>query len=361
MAGSFETTASGEKFRPPRRRFSRSGRFERADARLVEECLSELREQNQRLQVAFDNMSAGLIMFDGSARVVVCNSRYLEMYCASPEVVKPGCTLRDLLIHRKAAGGFSGDIDEYIADSLASTATGNLTVKIKEFSDGRVVQIKDQPLSGGGWVAIHEDITERRRAERRIARLAHYDPLTDLPNRVLFFENLKSALSRVATGGGIAVLYLDVDRFKTVNDTHGHSVGDRLLKGIGDRLRQCTHEADTVARLSGDEFVIIQSTLHRPSDAALLASRILNGMKKPFEFDGRRLAADVSIGIAIAPRDGVEEDKLLGHADMALYDSKARGRGTYRFFSFEAGDADKERREATPSTARDLAQYDADM
>ena len=358
MTGSFKTPASGrEKFRAPRgeiRRVSRSGRFERAYARLIEESQADLREQNQRLQVAVDNMSAGLIMFDGSARVVVCNKRYLEMYCASPEVVKPGCTLRDLLIHRKATGGFSGDIDEYIADSLASTATGNPTVKIKEFSDGRVIQIKDQPLSGGGWVAIHEDITERRRAERRIARLAHYDPLTDLPNRVLFFENLRSALSRVATGGGIAVLYLDVDRFKTVNDTHGHSVGDRLLKGIAERLRQCTRETDTVARLSGDEFAIIQSTLHRPADAAHLASRILEGMKKPFEFDGRRLTADVSIGIAIAPRDGVEEDKLLGNADMALYDSKAHGRGTYRFFSFATGDAEQDQREAA---AKDDAAY----
>ena len=351
MTGSSNTPASGrEKFRLPRRaihRFSRSGRFERAYARLVEELQADLREQNQRLQVAVDNMSAGLIMFDGSARVVVCNRRYLEMYRASPEVVKPGCTLRDLLIYRKATGGFSGDIDAYIADSLASTATGNPSVKVKEFSDGRVIQIKDQPLSGGGWVAIHEDITDRRRAERRIARLAHYDPLTDLPNRVLFFENLKSALSRVATGGGIAVLYLDVDRFKTVNDTYGHSVGDGLLKGIAERLRQCTREADTVARLSGDEFAIIQCALHRPSDAALLASRILNGMKQPFEFDGRRFAADVSIGIAIAPRDGVEEDKLLGNADMALYESKAQGRGTYRFFSFATEDAEKARWEAT--------------
>ena len=169
MAGSFKTPASGwGKFRLPRafRRLSLSGRSERAYTRSLEESLAELREQNQRLQVAVDNMSAGLIMFDGSARVVVWNRRYLEMYCASPEVVKPGCALRDLLIHRKATGGFSGDIDEYIADSLASTATGNPTIKIKEFSDGRMLQIKDQPLSGGGWVAIHEDITERRRAER---------------------------------------------------------------------------------------------------------------------------------------------------------------------------------------------------
>jgi PAS domain S-box-containing protein len=172
---------------------------------LIEESQAKLREQHQLLQAAVDNMTDALIMFDATARMVVCNRRYLEMYRVSSDVVKPGLALRDLLIHREANGGFSGDIDEYIADSLASTATGNPSIKIKEFADGRVIQIKDQPMASGGWVAIHEDITERRMAERRIAHMAHYDSLTDLPNRVLFFEHLRSALSRVPTQGGIAV------------------------------------------------------------------------------------------------------------------------------------------------------------
>jgi diguanylate cyclase (GGDEF)-like protein/PAS domain S-box-containing protein len=325
-----------QKFHPFRRgprRVSRNKRFDRSYKRLIEESQAKLREQHQLLQAAVDNMTDGLIMFDGSARVVVCNRRYLEMYHASPEIVKPGLALRDLLIHRKATGGFFGDIDEYIADSLASTATRNPSIKIKEFADGRVIQIKDQPMPSGGWVAIHEDITERRRAERRIAHMAHYDSLTDLPNRALFFERLRSALSCVPTHGDIAVLYLDVDRFKVVNDTYGHAVGDRLLKGAAGRLRRCARAADTVARLGGDEFAIIQSTIHEPADAAVLASRILDEIGTPFEFDGHRLAAGVSIGIAIAPRDGLEEDKLLSNADVALYASKARGRGTYRFFS----------------------------
>jgi diguanylate cyclase (GGDEF)-like protein len=327
-----------EKFRTFRReprRVTQNKRFDRSYQRLIEESQAKLRDQHQLLQAAVDNMTDGLIMFDGSARVVVCNRRYLEMYRASPEVVKPGLTLRDLLIHRRATGGFYGDIDEYIADSLASTATGNPSIKIKEFANGRVIQIKDQPLPSGGWVAIHEDITERRRAERRIAHMALYDSLTDLPNRVLFFERLRSALSRVPTQGNIAVLYLDVDRFKVVNDTYGHAVGDRVLKGAAGRLRRCAREADTVARLGGDEFAIIQSTVHEPSDAALLASRILDEIETPFEFDGHRVAPGVSIGIAIAPRDGLEEDKLLSNADMALYAAKARGRGTYCFFSLE--------------------------
>ena len=280
-------------------------------------------------------MTDALIMFDATARMVVCNRRYLEMYRVSSDIVKPGLALRDLLIHRQANGGFSGDIDEYIADSLASTATGNPSIKIKEFADGRVIQIKDQPMASGGWVAIHEDITERRMAERRIAHMAHYNSLTDLPNRVLFFEHLRSALSRVPTQGGIAVLYLDVDRFKAVNDTYGHAVGDRLLKGAAGRLRRCVRDVDTVARLGGDEFAIIQSTVREPFEAALLASRILDEIETPFEFDGHRLAAGLSIGIAIAPRDGLDEDKLLSNADIALYASKATGRSRYRFFSLE--------------------------
>jgi diguanylate cyclase (GGDEF)-like protein len=327
-----------EELRSPRRTrhdLGPLGRLARTQKRLIEESQAKLHEQHLLLQAAVDNMSDGLIMFDGAAKVVVCNRRYLEMYNASPQIVKAGCALRDLLVHRKEMGGFSGEIDEYIADSLASTASGKASVKIKEFADGRVIQIKDQPLTGGGWVAVHEDITERRRTERRIAHMAHYDALTDLPNRVLFFDRLKRALSGLADTNGVAVMYLDVDRFKTVNDTYGHSTGDKLLKELAERLLQCTREADILARLSGDEFAIVQSGVRQTADAALLAKRILDGVRAPFDLDGNKLVANLSIGIAMAPHDGVEEDQLLKKADLALYDSKAKGRGTYRFFSPE--------------------------
>src|ERR1700722_3445709 len=272
---------SREGLRPPRRALRRlrpNGRLVLTQKRLIEESQAKLREQHLMLQAAVDNMGDGLIMFDGATKVVVCNRRYLEMYNASSEIVKPGCMLRDLLIHRMATGGFSGDIDEYIADSLASTASGKASVKIKEFADGRVIQIKDQPLAGGGWVAVHEDITERRQTERRIAHMAHHDALTDLPNRVLFFDHLKRALSDLTNRSGLAVMYLDVDCFKAVNDTYGHLIGDKLLKGLAERLLRCTREADIIARLGGDEFAVIQSAVHQTADAALLAQRILDGI-----------------------------------------------------------------------------------
>jgi len=311
---------------------------------VVKDSEKKLSEQHRLLQAAVDNMTDGLIMFDADARVVVCNQRYLQMYNASPEIVRPGCSLRDVLLHRKATGGFFGDVDEYIADSFARTATGAPSMKIREFDDGRVLLIKDQPLEGGGWVATHEDITERRRVEQRIAHLALHDPLTDLPNRMLFRQRLEQALVRVRRGGGLALLYLDIDHFKTVNDTLGHPIGDQLLIGLARRLRECVREIDTVARLGGDEFAVIQSDSGRPEDAVALAARILERMKTPFNFDGHQFVADVSVGIALAPGDAVEAEDLMKSADMALYGSKGDGRGAFRFFKPQMDERMKSRR-----------------
>ncbi len=335
-----------EKTLPTRSNWRRAiGPYEFAQAqRLIKESEKRLVEQHRLLQAAVDNMADGLIMFDGEARVVVCNQRYLQMYNASPEVVRPGCSLRDLLLHRKATGGFFGDVEDYIADSFARTATGAPSTKIKEFDDGRVLQIRDHPLAGGGWVATHEDITERRRTERQIAHMALHDPLTDLPNRVLFCQRLEQALVRVRRGGGLAVLYLDVDHFKTVNDTLGHPIGDELLRGIARRLRECVREIDTIARLSGDEFAVIQTGSGQPEAAVTLATRILETMKVPFSLDGQQVLADVSIGIALAPGDGIEAGELLKNADIALYGSKADGRGTFRFFKLQMDERMRNRR-----------------
>jgi diguanylate cyclase (GGDEF)-like protein len=187
-------------------------------------------------------------------------------------------------------------------------------------------------MADGGWVATHENITEGKRAEERIVHVAHHDALTGLPNRILFSEQLKQALKRVRRGERLAVLYIDLDHLKRVNDTLGHPIGDKLLKGVADRLRGCIRDIDMAARLSGDEFAIIQSSIDQPSDAAALALRIRAAIQEPIDLDGHQVVVDTSIGISIAPNDGTELDELLRTADIALYEAKNTGRGTYCFY-----------------------------
>ena len=212
-------------------------------------------------------------------------------------------------------------------------------------ADGRVISLVSKPIFGGGWLATHEDITERQCAEERIGHMARHDALTDLPNRVLLRERLEHELKRVKRGECLAVLCLDLDHFKSVNDTLGHPIGDELLKLVADRLRGCTREPDTIARLGGDEFAIIMTKMQKTDDAAILARRIRESIIKPYQIDGHQIITDISIGISLSPDDGTEPDELLKNADMALYGAKADGRGTYRFFELEMDARMKARRD----------------
>ncbi|NQE64666.1 EAL domain-containing protein [Caulobacter sp. RHG1] len=182
-------------------------------------------------------------------------------------------------------------------------------------------------------LGVSEDIAERKRAEAQIARLAHYDPLTELPNRVLFQKSLSEALARRARKGDqLAVHFIDLDRFKTVNDTLGHPLGDALLREAAERLRGCVREGDTVARLGGDEFAVVQTGLDDMTGATRLAGRIVEAMSAPFDLQGHQVVIGASVGVAAAPSDGEDADELLKKADMALYRAKGDGRGAFHFF-----------------------------
>ena len=287
------------------------------------------------LNMVLNNMTQGVLMFDADTRLVFCNQRYLEMYRLSSNLAKPGCALRDLLEQRTQAGTFSNDPEEYIAALLERVAEGKTSYDTSKLSDGRVFSIVNKPMAGGGWIATHEDITERQLAEERIAHLAGHDALTDLPNRTLLRTQLEYELKRVKRRECLAVLCLDLDYFKGVNDTLGHPIGDELLKVVADRLRGCVRELDTIARLGGDEFAIIMTALRQPTDAAALAKRVRDSIAQPYLIDGHQIVVDISIGISIAPIDAIEPDQLLKNADMALYGAKADGRGTFRFFEPE--------------------------
>jgi diguanylate cyclase (GGDEF)-like protein len=296
----------------------------------------ELREHIAQLESAINNMSQGLIMFDADERVVICNDFYIEMYGLSRDVAKPGCPLIDLLRHRVETGGHLNlGPEEYRVELLRGLAKGHITSLIVKTSQGREVLVKNSPMASGGWVATHEDITDRRRAEAQIAQLAHYDALTGLCNRSRFQEELAQVEMRVKRGECFAVFCLDLDRFKEVNDSLGHPVGDLLLKAVASRLRDCVRESDIVARLGGDEFAILQIGACLPTEATALASRLIESISVPYELTSHQVSVSVSVGIALAPDDALDPNTLLRSADMALYRAKADGRNLYRFFEAE--------------------------
>jgi diguanylate cyclase (GGDEF)-like protein/PAS domain S-box-containing protein len=295
----------------------------------------QLMEQNTRFDAALNNMIQGLVMFDSAERIVVCNDRYIEMYGLSRAIVKPGCTLRELIRHWMETGHPKVDPEQYRAEFLAGLAQGKTMRTVIQTADGREISVTNRPMDGSGCLVTHEDITERHRAQAKIAYMAGHDGLTDLPNRLLFNELLGPALSNVKRGGHLAVLCLDIDHFKNVNDTLGHPAGDIVLRKAADRLRECLRDVDAAARLGGDEFAILQIGTDQPADVTALASRLIQAIGAPHDADGHRLVVGVSIGIAIAPEDGTSPEQLLKNADMALYRAKTDGRGVYRFFEPE--------------------------
>jgi PAS domain S-box-containing protein len=220
-----------------------------------------LRQQKILLDNALETMAQGLCMFDADGRIVLCNDRYAAMMGLSASSLK-GLSLLNLLIkYRKSVGADLNDAEEVFASVLADAREGKSTTKIIQTSAGRTLRVNDQPVRGnGGWVSTFDDITEWRQAQEQIAYMAHHDALTGLANRVQLIEKLNDALARAQSQhDGVAVHFIDLDRFKSVNDTLGHDGGDFLLKTVAERLRQVVRADDVVARLGGDEFVIVQT------------------------------------------------------------------------------------------------------
>jgi diguanylate cyclase (GGDEF)-like protein len=322
---------------------------------------NDIRTHAHRLELALNNMSQGLVMFDPSSTIIVCNDRYIEMYGLAPAVVKPGCTLRELIWHRREVGSLKDDPERYCADILSRIAERRTTSILIETVDGRSVHAVEQVMPDGSWVVTHEDITERRRAEAHAVHLAHHDALTGLPNRLALRTRLEAALKERRGGEKFAVLYLDLDNFKMVNDALGHSIGDELLSAAAGRLRSCVREIDAVARLGGDEFAVVRVDIGHPSNAAKLAARIREVLTAPYDLSDHQSVIDTSIGIAVSPDDGTNADQLLRNADLALYEAKAAGRGMHRFFEAAMGTRIRARRDLEMDLRQALARGEFDL
>jgi diguanylate cyclase (GGDEF)-like protein/PAS domain S-box-containing protein len=293
----------------------------------------KLRSEKYLLDAALENMSQGLCMFEADGRIILCNDHYAKLMGVSAATLK-GLSLLDVFKLRKASGRLAIDPQEYFHGVLAELRAGRSFTRITEMELGRWVRVTAQPMQGGGWVSTLEDITRWREAQARIAHLARHDALTGLPNRTVFREQLEHALSRTSRNGElVAVHCIDLDNFKVINDSLGHPIGDDLLIDVASRLNTGVRDSDTVARLGGDEFAIVQMGGElQPWDVASMASRIVELLSAPYAIRGHQIVIGTSIGISVAPGDGLDPDLLLKSAELALYRAKEDGRGTYRFF-----------------------------
>lgn len=298
----------------------------------------ELTQLNDWLNVALDNIARGVSMFDSDQRLIVCNRAYREIYELPNELTARGTSLAELArYYAEKSSGKSGLDQEaqsqlWIDRHIAALARGRIFTYTQHLRNGRIILVTNKPLPGGGWVDVQEDITERRKAEQQITWLARHDPLTKVWNRMHFREELGRALKNRRPTMGFAIHWIDLDRFKEVNDTLGHPAGDELLRSIAKRLLGSVRDGDVVARLGGDEFVVLQAGVDEWNEAEQMAERLLLRIRGPHSICGCTVECGASIGIVLAPQHGRNADELMARADVALYDAKMAGRNRYAFF-----------------------------
>jgi diguanylate cyclase (GGDEF)-like protein len=297
-----------------------------------------------QFDTALNNMPHGLCMFAADGHLAVMNHRFSEMMVLSDDLVHRGASAAVIVGACVSAGSISGASGKMILSEIENSQARDIITTDPDIARGRSLSWTFQPMSGGGAVVLLEDITERRNAEARISHLARYDELTALPNRLNFRDEIERLLTVPHDAEQLsALLFVDLDQFKQVNDTLGHPCGDRLLCAVADRLRAMLRPEDFVARFGGDEFVVFQQNIKSNEEAAGLARRIVDHLSERYKIDNHLVEIGASVGIAMTAR-GVSADTLLKNADMALYRAKADGRGTFCFFRDEMAQTVEARR-----------------
>lgn len=305
-----------------------------------------------RIQGTIDSTGLAISIFDRDQKLVYCNQPFLELYNLPKRLGRHGTTYEAMLRGRVAGGTSIGDDpEEYVAWRLAFVARREFSQAELTLNSGRIITVTHQPLRDGGWVSTHKDITEFTRLQNELGFHAYHDALTGLANRHKLHKRLAACIEQAAGLGSFALLIIDLDGFKSVNDTLGHSAGDHYLKEVAHRLETTVGNRGTVARMGGDEFAVVMNVGAAARDAHMLAVELLDAARAPFAIDGQPCDIGFSIGLAVAPGDGANAEQLLKNADLALYAAKNDRRGGYRFFEPAMEKAMRERRQIE----RDLA------
>ncbi|MGN6490038.1 MAG: putative bifunctional diguanylate cyclase/phosphodiesterase [Devosia sp.] len=312
--------------------------------RQVDLLRNRLRSQQLRLRAVVDNLGHGLSLYDRQGRLVLCNQQFLDIYRLPAQLGKAGTSFRRILEARVASNTHVGEDGQgYVADRIGAVREQRPIGIIQRLNSGQMISVTHQPMAAGGWVSTHRDVTELYNMQAELTHLAYHDPLTGLPNRTLFYQRMAQAFAGIAETGGFAVLYLDLDGFKPINDMLGHATGDALLRQFAARLGRALGPGDTAARMGGDEFAILH--LGGDEESALdLAHKLAELCLQPFDFDGEVVSIAVGVGIAHAPAHGADTDALLHSADLALYSAKRGGRGGIRAYAPDLDRAAGDRR-----------------
>ena len=307
---------------------------------LLDEVLSK-REVTQlagQLDSALNNMSHGLCMLDTEGNLSVSNEQIAKMLGVPKRAMRPGANIKVLLRLLVRSGAISRIEADNMKKTLRKRANASDHSLVANTPDGRSIEVNVHHMNDEGAVIVTQDVTERRTAETAIYRMVWFDPVTGLPNRRRFEQELSTALlapQQERENG--AILFLDLDDFKQVNDSLGHARGDKLLSAVGERLRSVVEDKDVVARWGGDEFAILLSPRADPREAANLADRIILEINKPFQIDGYEIIVGASVGVARIYHDGLTLETLLSNADLALYAAKGEGRNRWRSYERQLG------------------------
>lgn len=303
---------------------------------VLKEQREKLKAANDLLDAALDNISQGLAVFNREHRLMMVNRRFCEIFEVSQIEAIIGIDTNGLDRASGAGAEANADLRKLLAKERRRAGQATVGPRFLQLSGGRIIAVNRQPLPDGGWVSTYEDVTVQRRAEAQVSYLARHDALTGLTNRIVLADRIQHEIGRIGrTGKTFAVLCLDLDQFKPINDSFGHPAGDFVLRSVAERLRACVRATDTVSRLGGDEFAILLQDLRKSDDVDAICARIIKDLSAPYLIDGQPASIGVSIGVSIAPHDGDDYERLLKNADIALYLSKSEGRGTWRYFEAE--------------------------
>ncbi|MGI9408765.1 MAG: putative bifunctional diguanylate cyclase/phosphodiesterase [Hyphomicrobiaceae bacterium] len=312
---------------------------------LLKQREEALRVQSDRFSSAIEHMAQGLCMIDEDRRLITWNAKFATMYGVPDELLREGAPYLPVLEHRIKSGSAPSDCADFIQRELGACGEKGGHREILELPDGRFIATSFEPTPEGGLLSTYLDITQRRRSEQQVIHLAHHDELTDLLNRRFFVERLERMMEALGSDDGLAYFAIDLDDFKLANDSYGHAAGDLILQTVARRLKGCTRGEDLVARLGGDEFAVVLAGEPCRDAASKFASRIIEDLSAPYDYEGQNIEIGTSVGVALAPHDAGNVDQLMKVADVALYQAKGEGRNLHRQFTASLLDRMLERRE----------------